>query len=187
MGNSYNTMDVNPFEMLNFPSVGDEVIPRTSATVGGTQTTAVARFSFFTARRTFLARSLSACTSTTAAGATPTLAKMGIFSVAANGNGTRIGVTGNDVTLFSVASTVFNRNLLAPAQIVAGQRYAFCIMLYTTAAAPTVLGSSFGQLGAQEPRLSGYLSAQADIPGSFNEADLQVTQSTLTSWGRILP
>lgn len=126
------------------------------------------RLGYFTARKTETVTQVRIASGTTAAGATPSLARIGVHSVAANGDITLIASTANDTTLFAAASTAYTRALTAPFNKVAGQRYAVGILFVTGATAPTTLGN--GVLPATEngtaPRLSAFITGLADLPAS---------------------
>lgn len=150
-------------------AVGEETMHRrlvivTSAATG----TGNLRLAYFTARKSETVTQVRMWTGGTAAAATPTLCRIGVYSVAANGDLALVAATANDVTLFAAANTAYTRALTASFAKVAGQRYAIGPLIVTAAAAPTVLGNGLwgstpAELGAA-PRLAGVLSSQADLP-----------------------
>jgi hypothetical protein len=116
----------------------------------------------------FTAATITYYSGSTAAAATPTLVRYGLYSVAANGDITLIGSTANDTTLFSVASTRYPKALSVATALVPGQTYATAVLVVTGAAAPTLL-SALGvtvttTASSQAPRLMAQVAAQADLP-----------------------
>lgn len=129
------------------------------------------RFTYFTATKSGTYTQLKAVTGTVAAAATPTLCRMGIYSVAANGNLTLIASTPNDTTLFAATNTAYTKATSASFSLVSGQRYAFAVLVVSAAALPNFLGASMaGSYAATEaaldPRLTGNLNTQSDLPAA---------------------
>jgi Pectate lyase superfamily protein len=129
--------------------------------------------SCFTAEKTETITTLTCWTGSTAAAATPTLCRLGIYSLAANGDGTLIASTPNDTTLFSATNATYTRTLSVPWSKVRGQRYAFALLVVTTVATPTFHGQAFpatavsATINGVMPRLVSRLSGQTDLPASF--------------------
>jgi hypothetical protein len=84
----------------------------------------VARFGYFTARRTEVIASLRFVTGGTAAGATPTLVEFALYSVDSSGDLTQIGIIASDTTIFATANVSCTRSLTSSATIYEGQLYA---------------------------------------------------------------
>lgn len=155
-------------------AVGESTITRkglaSAQTMGATGRLTL---TFFTPQKTETVSQFRFISGGTAAGATPTLVRMGIYSVAPNGDGALIASIPNDTTLFSAPSTRYTRSFTAPFQKRAGQRYAAGFLVVTAATMPTVYGDSgFSAENAEPPRLTGYLPAQTDLPASFTDASL---------------
>jgi hypothetical protein len=130
------------------------------------------RLTYFSAVRSGSHTQLRMVTGTTAAAATPTLCRMGLYSVAANGNLTLLAATANDPTLFAAANTAYTRATTAPFAVVAGQRYAIGVLVVTAAALPTFLGAAVSgsyaaTLLAEDPRVTAAYSGQTDLPASI--------------------
>jgi hypothetical protein len=123
---------------------------------------------------------------TTAAGATPTLCRMGIYSVAANGNLTLIASTPNDTTLFATAGARYTRSLSTPFMKQSGQRYAVGLLIVTAAALPTIVGyaGSSAEL-AESPRIVSYLAGQGDLAATITDATLSQFNAPL--YAALLP
>lgn len=130
------------------------------------------RLTYFTATQTGTYTRLRSLTATTAAGATPTLARMGVYTVAANGNLTLLAATANDTTLWATANTAYERTTTASYTLTAGQRYAFAHLVVTAAAVPSLVGKSSVGAGAanaelaRAPRKTGSTPA-TDLSASF--------------------
>jgi hypothetical protein len=163
----------------NALAVGESTIPRSLASSTTTNPgSGRLVLAYFTASKTETVTSIKAVTGSTAAAATPTLCKTGVYSVAANGDLTLVGQTPNDTTMFAAASTAYTRALVAPFAKVAGQRYAFALLVVTAAASPafvTGVGGNNAETAAA-PRLSGSLTAQTDLPST-------IANGAVGSWG----
>jgi hypothetical protein len=152
----------------NLLDVGESTIPRHLMT--GSQATAVSgqiKIAYVTAQKSEqVAQVRTVCG--TAAGATPTLCRIGVYGVAANGNLALLGATANDVTMWAAANTQYTRSLAAPFAKVAGQRYAVATMIVTAGTLPTWPATTFQSATewAVAPRISGVLSGQTDLPAS---------------------
>lgn len=179
LSNVDNTSDVNkPVStaqaaalggMLSVVDNGQETIPRMFAVNNITQNSQTFRLTYFTARKSEAAANVVVTTTGTPAGATPTLIRFGLYSVAGNGDLTLVASTPNDTTLLAVANTEYSKALSAPFALTAGNRYAFGALVVTAATAPTVAG--FAQAGsaamtARAPRMGGFMAAQTDLPAS---------------------
>lgn len=145
------------------------------------------RLGYFTARKTFTMTALRMMTGSTAAGATPTLVKLAAFSVAGNGDLTRIAVTTSDTTLFAGSYSVYTRNTIASASITRGTRYAVGALVVTGATAPTLRGYDgvSGTEAALAPRLVGVVTGLTDIASSYTNA--QVTDTSAIPYVGIAP
>jgi hypothetical protein len=159
---------------------GEEVMPRWAAqNVAIAMTSQTARFGGFVASRSRRVTSLAFCAGSTAAGATPSLVKWALYTVAANGDLTRVGITASDTAMLAAAGSEYIKAMAAPVDLVQGQHYAIGALVVTAATAPTVAGSlinSSGALFAVAPRLSWTVAAQADLAASYAAGSL--SQST---------
>ena len=128
---------------------------------------------YFTASRTETINTLTSYVGNTAAGATPTLCRMGIYSIASNGDGTLVASIANDTTLWSAALTAPARALTASFSKVQGTRYAIATLIVTAAAVPSFFGPPLQGAGyidallGEAPRRCGQIAAQTDLPASF--------------------
>lgn len=132
---------------------------------------------YFTADKSETVSTISAYT-VGAAAATPTLCRMGIYSVAANGNLTLAAACANDTTLFASANTAYARTLTVSLSKVAGQRYAAALIVVTGTTMPTMVGhqmaSAAGVVGIYRdaPPLVGIMGGQTDLPSSISAGSL---------------
>lgn len=154
---------------------GEAVMPREVSLGNVTMTSGSLRFGFFTARKTETITVLRVSVGSTAAGATPTLIRYGIYTVAADGALTLVAATPNDTGLLAVAGTPYPKALSAPWSKQAGLRYAAGIIVVTATTAPSVVGSTPPGPGtdtALAPRLSGVMTGQTDLPTSIPGASV---------------
>jgi hypothetical protein len=144
----------------------------------------------FNAKRGTPSTQVRVLSGTTAAGATPTLCRIGLYAVALNSQnvltGTLVASTVNDTTLFAAASTAYARSWSAAVTPTLGARYALGVLVVTGAAAPTLVGESFlvASESAQPPRLGGSLAGQSDLPATW--VDSALTASGSRFYGVIL-
>ena len=138
----------------------------TSLSLGGSGSL---HLTYFDADKTAVVTTVGARSGGTAAGATPTVARIGLYSVAANGDLTLIASTANDTALFSAANTNYSKSFSASATVTRGQRLAVGVLVVSGATMPTLVGNS-GNAGSSElaiaPRLCGLVTGQTDLPSS---------------------
>lgn len=163
---------------------GQETIPRWAASNSSsiTMSSGTLRFGYFTARRTATVTAIRINSGTTAAGATPTLVRAGLYSVdATTGNLTLMSAITSDTSLLAAALTTYSRNLAANQTVQAGQRYAIGLIVVTGAAAPTAVGvlAATGGENSLSPALCAVLTSQADLPSSVTAGSLTQTQSLI--------
>jgi len=159
-----------------------ETLPRWAAVSASiSMGSGVVRFGYFTARRTETVTKLR-LTCTTAAGATPSLVRFGLYSVdSSTGNLTQVGQTASDTTIFAAAGNYYERALTSSATLVEGQRYAVAAIVVTAASAPNVSGMIGGAAAemAQSPRLCAALTAQSDLSASYTAGSLADSTSMI--------
>jgi hypothetical protein len=147
------------------------------------------RLSYFIAQKTEAVTQIRTHTGGTGAGATPTVCKLALYEVAANGDLTRIATTANDTTLWNAGNSKYTRSFTAPAQKTAGQQYAVAFLVVTSAAAPNTMATtnqfSNGIEQQEAPRMSGFISGQTDLAASYTAA--QVQGSSQMPYAAILP
>lgn len=164
-------------------AVGQSTMPRGSI-VSNTLPSVSGRLflSFFTADVDRTIGNLRLISGTTAAGATPTLVRAGIYR---DSDLALIGSIPNDTSIFAAASTAYTRALSTPVNLLAGQRYAVGILIVTAAALPTLIGSAYSGYAGEStvlPRISASMSSQTDLP-----ATAALTANTLRVYSVVLP
>lgn len=173
----------------NLLTTGEETFLRDalgSATLS--TTSGILRLSYWTARKTESSTQVRVYTGGTAAGATPTVCRMGVYSLdPATGNGTLAAAIANDTTLFAAGTTAYTRSLTSTFSKVAGTRYAFGLLVVTGATAPTMVGEVVGSTAefAVAPPMSASLPGQSDLPASFTAGSLSTSSSRI--YAAILP
>lgn len=173
------------FELL---SVGQSNFPRELAVSATTLGSGALRLGYFTARKSETVATIAFGTTTTAAGATPTLVRYGLYSVASDGNLTLIGSTPNDTTIFASITTLYPRALSVPVAITQGVRYAVGALVVTGATAPAVQAGQIGgavAISALAPRLAAALASQTDLPASITAGSL--IDVTFRPWALLTP
>lgn len=154
-------------------------MPRPFATSSGAVVSGTIHLTYFTAIKEILCATMRMLCAATAAGATPTMVKYGLFSVASNGDLTRIGITANDTGIFAAANTSYSRALLAAATVSPGLSYATGLLVITAAALPTPAGQAASSVSSAItsglPRLSGAIAGQTDINASYAAASVANT------------
>lgn len=143
--------------------------------------TGLIRFSYFTPPAAFTATNAVTATYTTAAGATPTLCRVGFYTVASNGNLTLVAATANTTSLWATVNTVYETALTATYTFQPGQRYAAGALCVTGATAPQLVGQvySTAAIPTLAPQLTSALTGQTDLPASITAGSL------ITSGNRI--
>lgn len=129
---------------------------------------------YFTAVRSESINNIMSIAGGTAAGATPTLCRMGVYSVAANGDLTLEAACANDTALWASTNNVYTRALTSTFNKVVGRRYATAALCVTAAAAPALVGQIYGSsaLVSGPPLLAGSLSGQVDLPASISAGSI---------------
>lgn len=154
---------------------GEGTLPRDLVVAGVTMSNQSLRLAYFTAQKTETINNARVATANTAAGATPTLIRIGLYTVAANGDITLVASTANDTTLLATQNTSYTKALSAPYLKVAGRRYAAGLLVVTGATAPTVVGANTAINGTEaglSPKLGGLVSSQSDLPASVAAASV---------------
>jgi hypothetical protein len=122
----------------------------------------------------------------TAAGATPTLVKFGVYSVdELTGDLTRVAITASDTATFSTANTSYELALTSSWTKTKGTLYAYAVLVVSTASLPTIVGNSHfsstpvNAILALSPRITAAVSAQTDLPSSITAASLSNSNRAL--------
>ena len=120
--------------------------------------------------------------STATVSATPTIVRVGLYKVTANGlGGTLVASTPNDTTIGGTANTTITKNLSVAYEVTAGQTYAMGLLVLAgtmpTFAARTVFFDTLADL----PRLKGLLTGLSDLGASYlNSSFVATTDATCT-------
>lgn len=147
---------------------GETCLPRIAFSSGAALVSGTVSLTYWTAAKTEVCNQLSAVSGGVAAGATPTYAAMGIYLVDSAGNLALLAQCASDTTLFSVTFSTNTRALTSQLGKVAGQRYAFGLLVVSAAGMPTPVGPNGTlQLASIPPRLAGQLAGQAALPASI--------------------
>lgn len=159
-----------------------ETMPRYAAgtaTIG--MVSGVLRLAYFVAHRNATVTAIRVPSGSTAAGATPTLVRFGLYSVDSSGNLTLMSGTTNDTTVFASTLTAYTKTLGASQSVLAGQQYAIGVIVVTSATAPTVTGGNVtcGSENMLTPYVSANLTGQTDLPSSITFASLANTASVI--------
>lgn len=173
----------------NRVTTGQETMPRSLVTQSaGMGSSGALRLTYFTARKAESSTQVRVSTGGTAAGATPTLCRVGLYLIAGDGGATLVASIANDTTLFANTGTLYTRSWSAPYAMVMGQRYALGVLVVTGAAVPSMAGSAIvtnASEWAVAPRMTGNLAAQADLAASYADASLATSGSRV--YGAIIP
>lgn len=167
------------------PTLGNDLasaqttIPRDLAQTSTALVSGSMQLVYFTAASSLSVVRLRTVVSSPVAGATPTLCRMGIYSIAANGDGTLVASTANDTNLWVTQGTFTEaqKALSSSFPLVPGQRYADALLIVSAAAMPALYAAlplNTTTMGAT-PRLSSSLAGQTDLPASFTAASLTVS------------
>jgi hypothetical protein len=149
----------------------------------GTMVSGRLHLHYFTAERTEAISQIETYSGATAAGATPTLIRLGIYSIdTVTGDGTLVASIANDLTLYVATFTTYLRSLTSTFSKVRGARYAIGTLVVTAAAAPIVMTMQTGTVStadtllARAPRIGGRLDSQTDLPASFLGSAIQTNR-----------
>lgn len=148
---------------------GISSLPRWGITTSTSVVSGRLALSYFQVARGLTVSQIRTFTAATAA-ATPTLCRVGIYSVAANGDLTLAASIANDTTIWNAVTSTFTRSLTASLALAPGATYAFG-QLYVGTTVPTWPCASMAAIDPAEtaisPRVTGSLTGQTDLPGSI--------------------
>lgn len=168
-------------DSYNALTSGQGTMPRAFATNTSavTQSSQLLTLSYFTCRTAFTTTQTRLFAGATAAAATPTLVRAGIYLIDGAGAGTLVASFASDTAIFATVNTAYLKSWTTPYAMVAGQRYAYGTLVVTAVAAPILVGNiplGNSNMGAGEvaraPRMAAQLAAQADLPASFTDVSL---------------
>ena len=149
--------------------VGEGIASRRMANANASMASGSLRLTYFTAKKTEAITQVK-IVSGTAAGATPTLVRAGIWTVGPNGVDllSLVASTANDTSLLSNGSTLYTKALQVTFNKVKGVRYAFGLLVVTGASLPTICSTSAisSLFSIDNPAVIGTVAGQTDLPAS---------------------
>jgi hypothetical protein len=163
---------------------GETLLPRHAETLATPSLpTGQMRLGYFTARRSEPITQVRAYSGSTAA-TSVTLARIGIFSVASNGDLTLIHSIANDATLFTATATAYTKALDTTFNKVAGTFYAVGELVVCSGATGTTTGIAVtnSAAAAVAPRLNGLVTSLADLPSSVAAGSVSATGSCIQAY-----
>jgi hypothetical protein len=132
---------------------------------------------YFTANDTTPWDTISAAAGSTAS-AGATLARLGVYSLDASGNGTLVAATANDTTILQGANQTAKRSLASAFTPTIGARYALGLLVVGTTTAGNYKGVSItAGMAVNPPRAAGILNGQTDLPANFTAGQPGTTGS----------
>lgn len=136
---------------------------------------------FFNPSKTQTMGKLRIGNGSTAAAATPTLCRAGVYKEEIDKSLTLVGSIANDTTLWSAASTIYSRNLTTPFVIEAGARYALGILVVSAFAMPTFKSTSAvaSSEALMDPKLCASVTGLSDLPSTIAAGSLLGTSLML--------
>lgn len=143
---------------------------RWNSTAVGPGTSGNLALAYFQADRSETINTLTAFTGATAAGATPTLCRYGLFTVAVSGDITLVAATVNDTALFAAVNTAYPKALSASYGLTADALYAVGLIVVTATTMPTFHGVSYAvtapynTVSRLSPAMTGRVTGQTDLP-----------------------
>lgn len=165
---------------------GEETFSRLTRTDSINLGSQVLQLTYFTARKTETTTQVRIIAGNTASSSL-TLARIGLYSIAANGDGTLVASTVSDTTLLNATTTPYTKSWAASYAKAAGQRYAVGVLPIGTGAGSLIGISQTGFAAelALAPRIGGKLSGQSDLPSTFTDASLATIVGPY--WAVVLP
>lgn len=154
---------------------GETTIPRLTASTASVLVASTLHLTYFTARKVTAAGHVRTIVGSPAAGATPTLCRVGLYTVAANGDLTLVASTANSTSLWNSTFQAFNTALSVAYTTIPGQRYAVGLLCVTAAALPSLYSYAnlpSSEIGTMAPIMSTTLVAQSDLPASVANGSL---------------
>lgn len=163
-------------------SGGVETLSRKQIASNAVPLTASGRchFTYFTPKKSATITKMALLSGSTAAGATPTLCRVGFYTVASNGDVALACAIASDTALFAGTFTEYERSLSTggglPASYTfnAGQRYAAALIVVTGATLPTFYGNAtqIAAMAGRAPKIATVITGQSDLPASVAAGSL---------------
>lgn len=174
-------------------NAGESVYSRSDYTSSTAAASAEMVLAGFVARKTQPITQIRVCTSGTAAAATPTVIRMGVYSRNVAGDLTLLASHAHDATLFAATNTVYTKTLTSTFFKVAGVEYYVGICIVSGAAMPTFAAPASGwpagflasTFSLMRPATHAKVTALADLPSSVLNAN--VVAAAYTFHALLLP
>lgn len=162
-------------------SSGIETMDRRVIATEATLSTGVLDLMYFTPLQNISVSTVAFCTSSQAAGATPTRIRAAIYSTSGTDITAELANTTNDTSLFASTYTAYTKALSTTVNLVAGTQYALGLLVVSGSTMPKLAGCGI-IVGALTPFVAGQVGGLSDLPSSFPR-----TPSALgrTWWGRL--
>lgn len=146
----------------------------------------------FRCKRTEVITQVATKSGTTAAGATPTLVRFGLYLRRPDTvNYDLVASTPNDTTLFAAANTQYTKSFSTPYTKLRGEEYIAAWLVVSAAAMPTFIGTYASTVvladGIRQPQRSGVIGAQLDLPTTFNVSAITGTSPSVSIDSILLP
>lgn len=157
-------------------------MPRDEVTsVSIAMTSTILRLCYFTARKTEAITQVRLWSGGVAAGATPTVIRVGWWTAdAAGALLALVAATAHDATLLAGLNTAYTKSFAASGAKVRGTRYACGLLVVTGATVPQVTGSTAGAQGGimgAAPARCMSIAGQSDLPPSVAAGSLTASVS----------
>lgn len=148
----------------------NETMARLHATVNLSTSSGDLYLTYFTAYRSMPVTSISFVTGDTAAAATPTLVRFGLYSIDEIGDLALETACASDTDLLDATDTEYTAVVTTEYEVDAGTRYAAGLLIVTEEAEPSIRG--IGPAAPEtSPRLTGLVTAQTDLPAAIVAED----------------
>ncbi|HEY5668170.1 MAG TPA: right-handed parallel beta-helix repeat-containing protein [Candidatus Saccharimonadales bacterium] len=177
-----NWLLVGPDETMLFGghtlTTGEAIMQRTQATGTITLSNTLLRFTYFTARTTETISQVRYFVTTASTG-TPTLCRIGVYSVGGLGDLTLIASVPNDITLYGTTGAII-KSFSAPFAKTRGQRYAIGFLCVTSGGQPVLTGVNLNSTSeaAISPKISGSVGT-SDLGASYTAAAIASAASLI--------
>jgi len=159
----------NGYPLFTALTTGVSTMPREVVVASNIPTaTGVMLLKYFTSGKSFTSTQVRVSSGGVAAAATPTLIRLGLYTIDGASAGALVASTPNDTTLFAATFTDYTKSWSVSYPFVIGQRYALGLLIVTGVAAPNMDGAFVTATeSAQAPRLTGQITALSDLPSTF--------------------
>lgn len=184
MADQFNILDSAVVDWASNVTSGEETVPRLNVVQNNTaMTSQLLRLVYVTAKKTETISQVKMWSGAVAAGATPSLIRVGIWT--ADNDGallSQVGATPNDTALLVGTFASYTKALSASFTKQRGQRYGVGLLVVTAATAPQVMSGSGNLLNlmmATSPRIAAQVAAQGDLPASLAVGSLAASGNPL--------